>query len=473
MSKEADGSRPPRSEAEPSGVQRLVFALLALLCLWTACTEPPAAGPAHLPEAWHEAEVDPATGGRFLPDASAALAERQAAALASGASLPYPHYADSLTVALAVPLALAAGPAGRRLRTLVGHEAADPELRILAFTDAEPSRLIERLDLGEAAGSGRLSVVRLRHPGASHVTFPFLRDYAPLVRFRPGPDGPAISGFVAFRQSRLNRVVDRELDVRVRRRAATVRGKRALTRMLIAEYGSRLGRPVPVHRLALRLDGGNLISDGRGTCFSTRVLLDKNGGDEARVRRLLEEQAGCLRTVFLEAPGRLDFVQHVDTLLYFADQRNAILSMPSLYESDWGRERRNLETLLRLGYRVHRVPRITASLTYTNMLTTRRHVYVPQYASYAVESDRQLEINARIASLDRTADRALLVDYLRQPVRTSTLEGGAELARDNRRAVEVVRALRPDRRVVPVESDETLLSLGSWHCLSHELPEAL
>ena len=44
---------------------------------------------------------------------------------------------------------------------------------------------------------------------------------------------------------------------------------------------------------------------------------------------------------------------------------------------------------------------------------------------------------------------------------------------DNQRALDVIARLMPTRRVVPWNSDETLGSLGSWHCLSHGLPEAL
>ena len=88
-------------------------------------------------------------------------------------------------------------------------------------------------------------------------------------------------------------------------------------------------------------------------------------------------------------------------MLYFADPQNVILSMPTFYESDLGREYQSLRELLNLGYRVHRVPRKTASITYTNILTTRRHVYVPQYSVYNVESDAQLAINERLRRLDR------------------------------------------------------------------------
>ena len=191
------------------------------------------------------------------------------------------------------------------------------------------------------------------------------------------------------------------------------------------------------------------------------------------IEKELSDKAGCLRSVFLAAPQRLDSFQHVDTLLYFADPQNVILSMPTLYPSDSQRESRNIETLLSLGYKVHRVPRKTASITYANLLTTRQNVYVPQYSIYQAESDEQLEINRIVETLDRERYRSLLVEYLKRPVKTDNVRGDPELASQNRRALEVVQRLFPRKRVVPVNSDETNQRQGSWHCWSHELPERL
>ena len=68
-----------------------------------------------------------------------------------------------------------------------------------------------------------------------------------------------------------------------------------------------------------------MISDGRGTCFATRILIHKNERSQEHVEEELRTKAGCVRTIFLDAPQRLDRVQHVDTLLYFAGPESAIL----------------------------------------------------------------------------------------------------------------------------------------------------
>jgi hypothetical protein len=458
----------------PSSLPRIA-PLLAILTGLAAgglagCTrDRPPAREDGLPEKWHAAQIDPEKGGRVLVAENRELTRFQEGVLRSGSSFPYPHYHDSQTVVMAIrSLSLGSG-IRRRLKLLLENEASDTGLSVLAITDQPVSRIAARLGLD----SEQLVLVEAQQPGRSAVSYPFLRDYAPLVRVESTPSGLRTTGLVLYRESRLNKIIDAELDVRFLRREKTTRDRYRLSERLAEVYRSRIPRPLTLHHLQILMDGGNLITDGRGSCFMTEVVLDKNEGDEQRVRDQLREKAGCARTVLLEAPQRLDFLQHVDTLLYFADPQNVILSMPTLYPSDRQRESRNIETLLSLGYKVHRVPRKTASITYANILTTRQKVYVPQYSFYQVESDEQLEINRIVETLDRERYRSLLVDYLKRPIKTETVRGDPELAIQNRHALEVVRRLFPQKRVVPVDSDETNQRQGSWHCWSHELPERL
>jgi len=428
---------------------------------------------AGLPSAWYAARIDPATGGRYLPDENGALTRFQDRVLRSGSSIPYPHYDDSQTVVVAVKSSLINARIRQRLRFLLDNEATDPGLSVLVLTDQSPAIVAQRLQLEETESPGKLSLVRIAHQEPTQLSFPFLRDYAPLVRVQLAPSGARTVGLVSFKGSTLNKFIDRHLGVKLERKAATIDERYQLTRNLIQVYKERIGHSVETHQLDLLMDGGNLITDGRGTCFFTRVFLDKNDRSRSFIEKELADKVGCLRSVFLSAPQRLDTVQHVDTLLYFADPQNVILSMPTLYETDRIAEFENVKELLSLGYKVHRLPRKTASISYANILTTRRNVYVPQYSLYKIESGEQLASNERIRRLrlERQFDRVALL--LSRPVETSVVEADEEVSRDNRRALEVVQRLLPDRRVVPAPSDETIHTMGSWHCLTHELPERL
>ena len=392
-------------------------------------------------------------------------------ALRSGVPLPYPHYHDSRTIVVAINAEWIDARIRRRLLFLLENESNDPDLSVLVLTDEAPEIVAERLALAGEPHSERVSIVQVHGPGPANGSFPFLRDYAPVSRVVHTPNGIETRGFVLFRGSTLNKIVDRRLNVVHRRSRETVREKYALTEKLIDVYKDRIDHPVHVHRLELLMDGGNLITDGRGTCFFTRIFLDQNDRSHDAIEQELRDQVGCLRAIFLSAPQRLDFSQHVDTLLYFADSQNVVLSMPTLYESDLSAEFDNVETLLSLGYKVHRLPRKTASITYANILTTKKNVYVPQYSLYKVESDRQLAINERVRRLFQQGELERAAFLLSKPPMTAIVADDDEVESDNRRALQVIGRLFPDKRVVPAGSDDTIHNMESWHCLSHELPE--
>jgi hypothetical protein len=409
-----------------------VFASIVVACLPSRDVE----RDRHLPALWHAAVVDE-NGGRLIPPANAALRRRQEKAVNAGTAMPYPHYAAPGTVVLA------ANPryphSVRRVRTLLAHERADPGLSIVILV-TEGSAANNPLDFESLRPQGALTVIREPRPFASKASFPFLRDYAPVVRVRATPTGPRTEALVLLRSQPVGERGFENPDDRL-----------DLSEGLAEIYAARLGGVPSIESLDLVADGGNLVTDGRGTCFLTRGILRKNHRSREALERELKAKLGCLQSVFLTAPTHLDPLQHVDTMLAFTDAENAVLSMPTLYEGDLGAEYQNVRRLLELGYRVHRIPRKTASITYTNVLVTRKHVYVPQYEVYKVEAGAGR--GASLATVTRAADD--------------------DVTHDNRTALAVFGRLYPDRQVVGVDSNETIDTLGSWHCISHELPEAL
>ena len=427
----------------------------------------------HLPNAWHSARIDPATGGRYLPDRNEELTRFQERVLRSGAAIPYPHYHDSRTVVMGIRSAGINARTRRRVHLLVDNEQIDPGLTVLIATDEAPDVVAERLELQGIEHREKVSIVRIAHDRPAHITFPFLRDYAPIVRVKSTPDGFQTEGLVLFDGSTLNRVIDHRFGVESRRAKSTIDARFQLTKNLVDFYSERIGHPIQKYYLDLSMDGGNLITDGGGTCFLTKVFLDKNDRSREFIHKELADKVGCVRSVFLDAPQRLDPIQHVDMQLYFADRQNVVLSMPALYEGDRKAEYKNLNELLSMGYKVHRLPRKTASITYANILTTKLNVYVPQYSRYLVESKQQLAINQQIRKLLRRGNVARAKSLMQRSPQTTVIDAAAELSIDNLRALELVQRLLPRKRVVPTDSDDTLRSWGSWHCRTHELPEQL
>lgn len=70
-----------------------------------------------------------------------------------------------------------------------------------------------------------------------------------------------------------------------------------------------------VYRSPLRVDGGDLVTNGRGLCFTTERTLDNNGLDEARFEDEARVWFGCEDVVVLQ-PLAGDVVPHVDMFLH-------------------------------------------------------------------------------------------------------------------------------------------------------------
>ena len=446
-------------------IRALPFVPLLCAALALGCGDRRAPSGRDLPLEWYSAETDARTGGRYLGAAREALRARQRDERAAKNSVLFPHYAEPAAIAVAIKREFIAATARRRLALLLEQESGT-DLRIVALADAPPAEIRAELALGPAAE--RLELVEVQSAQPSHVTFPFVRDYAPLVIARPEGDGFRAVGLALYPGPTLNKIVDPRLGVRIDRSPRSASAKLGLSRVLADAYRERLGA-LPVQELELHMDGGNVLSDGRGGCFATRILLAQNRDDRPFVDRELA-RVGCRRVITLASPQRLDAIQHVDTLLYVADSENVVLSMPTRYESDRIAEFQNVRVLLEEGYTVQRLPRPTAAISYTNVLTTRRHVYVPQYTRYAVESPRQAAIDERARRLQQNGQLERAAWLLTRPVDTEMHASDAELEEANRQAAQLFAKLLPGRAVVPVNSDETNETLGSWHCLSHEIP---
>jgi agmatine/peptidylarginine deiminase len=80
-------------------------------------------------------------------------------------------------------------------------------------------------------------------------------------------------------------------------------------------------------RAPVSLEGGNLISNGRGLCLTTTTLLERNrerGCDEEHLRNLLRQFFGAGETVFLE-PLSGEPTGHVDMFAVFTDPDTVVV----------------------------------------------------------------------------------------------------------------------------------------------------
>jgi len=87
-----------------------------------------------------------------------------------------------------------------------------------------------------------------------------------------------------------------------------------------AAAGLALALGLPLHRLPLVVEGGNIISDGRGTILMSASVLERNPEvDRDRLETIMRDYFGCTRLLTLPAlPGEI--TGHVDMAVKFLDE---------------------------------------------------------------------------------------------------------------------------------------------------------
>ena len=158
--------------------------------------------------------------------------------------------------------------------------------------------------------------------------------------------------------------------------------------MFGAEFAKELGIPSTIS--TLHMDGGNLMSDGRGTAVSDCLVTRTNKRDVRGVREEMQKVMG-INNYILTVDPQGGFIEHVDCWAKFLAPDKVLVAkvpkehprhehyenMAGLFESAlccWG-----------YPYRVYRVeepvtsadPADSAAAPYTNSLILNKHVYLP------------------------------------------------------------------------------------------------
>jgi agmatine/peptidylarginine deiminase len=152
----------------------------------------------------------------------------------------------------------------------------------------------------------------------------------------------------------------------------------------------------------LRIEGGNLLSNGAGICVTTRKVLDDNAGrgyDEADVARLLKSVYGARETLILE-PLVGEPTGHVDMFATFTAVDHVIVGECSTVTDPVNADLldRNARRLAQLStprgpMRVTRIPMPPPEFevwrTYTNVLYANGTLLVPVYPGADILGRRQ------------------------------------------------------------------------------------
>jgi len=143
--------------------------------------------------------------------------------------------------------------------------------------------------------------------------------------------------------------------------------------------------------ISLKMEKGNYMTDGRGTCFLGDNILTQNTHlDRTAIESEFRAKLGCQRIIFLKSNtfdvngGHIDFMIKIvkpDTILVNRLTSGKSLAIEKLFDQ-------NADLLISHGFRVIRIPsgvfRIKSRLffpNYANALIVNGVVYMPVYSS--------------------------------------------------------------------------------------------
>lgn len=182
---------------------------------------------------------------------------------------------------------------------------------------------------------------------------------------------------------------------------------------------------LPLEELPIEVEGGNLLSNGRGTCITSVALFDQNPKlSEQQLRAKLAESLGCQQLLILPALDG-EPTGHVDMYASFTGPRDVLVGRYRSEDDSVNAEilDRAAAQLARAGFRVRRLPMPPDDdqvfRTYVNATPVNDAVLVPVY----VETDK----------------------------------GEAE-------ALRAWAAAYPGREIIPIASSELIELEGAVHC---------
>ena len=197
------------------------------------------------------------------------------------------------------------------------------------------------------------------------------------------------------------------------------------------------------YRPPLIAEGGNLQTDGNGTCFVTNRMATVNRnvfGDSVKWMEVLRDYYGCRRTVLLQGLSG-ELTGHVDMFMCAVSEKTIIVGDYKMSDDATNSEilNRNAKTLHVSGYTVIRIP-------------------MPQ--PYSISGSR---IWATFTNALRV-NSAMLVPVYRNPQFPPHLR--QTIASEEAQALRGFRNALPGIDIIPIVADPLIPSGGSLHCIA-------
>lgn len=216
-----------------------------------------------------------------------------------------------------------------------------------------------------------------------------------------------------------------------------------------------------IKKSALILEGGNIISDGKGTLFAVKeAILNKNrnpGLLETEASRIIMELTGVKKIIWIEKGLIADETGgHIDNLIAFADEKTLLLS----YTDDTNNPQYEI---------THKIEEQLKGIT--NIDGNKYNiVHVPLPPLYYRTTDDSDTIEKDERSFSRDIGDAVLETYINFALANGVVVvpqfGYKDL--DNE-AIEAIKKAFPDRTVIPLDAREASLGGGGFHCLTKHI----
>ena len=216
------------------------------------------------------------------------------------------------------------------------------------------------------------------------------------------------------------------------------------------------------------LEGGSICSDGEGTLLVTESCLLSAGRNptltEAQIEQKLKDYLGAEKVLWLPKGIYNDETnEHVDNVCAFIRPGEVVLAWTDdELDPQYEMSRADFDYLSRetdargRKLTIHKLP-------------------VPDHPVCVTEED-MVNLPHDIGEETRTIGERLAASYVNFFFTNDAIllpHFGGENAASDARAVEIMRALCPERRIAPIQSRDILLGGGNIHCVTQQIPKGV
>lgn len=214
------------------------------------------------------------------------------------------------------------------------------------------------------------------------------------------------------------------------------------------------------------LEGGAICSDGEGTLLVTESCLLSAGRNQnlnkAQIEQKLKDYLGIQKVLWLPRGISNDETnEHVDNVCAFIRPGEVVLA--------WTDDERDPQYALSCADYDYLSRQVDAQ----GRKIVIHKLPIPDHPVCVTVSD-MTNFHFEAGEEMRTAGERLAASYVNFYFTNDAVllpQFGGENAKSDARAVEIMRALCPTRRIVPIDSRAILLGGGNIHCVTQQIPK--